>query len=120
MSLMGTRVSDRKEMSCHLKLGLNKEEGEMKEKELQDKLSGAAVNRKCFIKGILAAGAAPAIVPARVVLGKDAPSNKIAIAAASNRAGPQGRSSAHTARTMACAPLKTSAKCAPRRMSTQS
>ena len=52
----------------------------MKEKELQDKLSGAAVNRKCFIKGILAAGAAPVIVPASV-LGKDAPSNKIAIGA---------------------------------------
>ena len=52
----------------------------MKEKEIQDKPSSTAVNRKCFIKGILAAGAAPVIVPASV-LGKDAPSNKIAIGA---------------------------------------
>ena len=50
----------------------------MKEKEIQDKPSSTAVNRKCFIKGILAAGAAPIIVPAKV-LGKDAPSNKITL-----------------------------------------
>ena len=47
-------------------------------KEKQSKLSGAAVNRKCFIKGILAAGVAPIIVPASV-RGANAPSNKITL-----------------------------------------